>query len=268
MRAFVCLCVVYAVAYLAAAPVNAAGPGITVTSAGLSAGKLVITGTAAQGVVVTIQGTAFTATANALKQFTFSVVYRTPDCKLTLATNTGTLPILIGNCGPTGVNPKGTWNATAAYAGDDLTLYLGTTYRALRANKGKRPDLSAADWQVFAARGATGAPGAKGDKGDPGDAGALGGLVRREKVCRTVSDYEVKTGPIAYMYTCRTTCLTTEIALLGVTWQSDKVSGAISAKTNAAVSEASQISVTFAHNGGPVASISYDQNLVIFCMPL
>jgi hypothetical protein len=259
---------VFAVAYLAAAPANAAGPGITVTSASLSAGKLVITRAAAQGVVVTIQGTTFTATANALKQFAFSVIYRTPDCKLALVTNAGTLPVLIGNCGPTGVNPKGTWNATAAYVGDDLTLYLGTTYRALRANKSKRPDLSASDWQVFAARGATGAPGAKGDKGDPGDAGAFGGSVRREKVCQTAQDYEVVPGPIAYTYTCRATCLTTEIGLLGVTWQTDKISGLVSAKTNATIAQASQISFTFAHNDGPVASMSYDQHMVIFCMPL
>ena len=254
---------------LAPAAASAAGPGITVTFANLAAGKLSITGTASQqGILVTIQGTSFTAMSNAQKQFVFNVVYRTPDCKLTLVTTTGTLPILVGNCGPTGVNPKGTWNATAAYVGDDLTLYLGTTYRALRANKGKRPDLSAADWQVFAARGAPGAPGAKGDKGAPGDAGAFGGSVEREKVCRTPSDYEVTAGPLAYTYTCRTTCLTTEVALLGVTWRVDKVSGAVSAKTNSTISEASQISATFTNDGGPVISISYDQHLVLFCLPL
>ncbi len=131
--------------------------GLTLSTAAITQGQLVIKGTAAAAnVVVTLDGT-FQATADAQARFSFSLNYRTPDCRVTLKTNTGTLAVLIGQCGP-GTVPRGAWSGTLQYRAGDLALHGGSTYRALRANVGKAPHLNAADWQVFAAKGATGPP--------------------------------------------------------------------------------------------------------------
>ncbi len=82
-------------------------PRLTLKVVTLAAGKLVITGTAAApGVLVKIQGTRFQTRANARKQFSFNVDYRTPNCRITLASPTGTLGLLVSDCGPQGVQGK------------------------------------------------------------------------------------------------------------------------------------------------------------------
>ena len=62
-------------------------------------------------------------------------------------------------------------------------LFDGSTWRAKRANRNKRPPTFPADWEIFAAkgvagpagpRGTTGAQGAKGDAGPQGPQGAQG----------------------------------------------------------------------------------------------
>ena len=142
--------------------------GLTLSTAAITQGRLVITGTAASpGTVVALEGTPFRATADAQRRFSFSLDYRTPDCRVTLRTSTGTLAVLIGQCGP-GTVPRGAWSGVAQYRAGDLALYGGSTYRALRANVGKAPALNAADWQLFAARGATGPQGPAGPAGSAG----------------------------------------------------------------------------------------------------
>ncbi len=145
---------------------------LTVSVVTLEAGRLVIAGTASSvGVVVRIQGTAFEATADTESRFDFNVDFRTPDCRVTLETNSGAQAFLIGNCGP-GTMPRGAWSTQVQYYSGDLVLLSGSTYRALKANKGRRPNTSAAEWQLFAARGVAGAPG---PSGPPGQQGLQGG---------------------------------------------------------------------------------------------
>jgi len=89
-------------------------PGLTIGTAAIIAGKLVIVGTASSpGIEVEIDGTSFKATANSKKLFGFNVDYRTPDCRLTLTTNTGSLQLMIGMCGPQGEQgPQGIMGPT------------------------------------------------------------------------------------------------------------------------------------------------------------
>jgi hypothetical protein len=85
-------------------------PGITIATAAIAAGRLVILGAASsRGVVVKIAGTDFVTTANNQKIFGFQIDYRTPDCRITLTAHStpaapalGMLELMIGSCGPTG----------------------------------------------------------------------------------------------------------------------------------------------------------------------
>lgn len=148
--------------------------GLTVSLVALKAGRLAIAGTASSvGVVVRIAGTAFEATAGTDGRFNFDVDFRTPDCRVTLETGSGALGLLIGNCGP-GTVPRGVWSAQIQYGAGDLVLFSGSTYRALAGSKGKRPNISAAEWQLFAARGTAGVAGPSGPQGEPGVPGEQG----------------------------------------------------------------------------------------------
>jgi hypothetical protein len=194
-------------------------PGLDLTRAALVAGRLRIDGTAAAAdVIVTIKGTSFATTSAPDTSFGFDVDYRTPDCRLTLETSGGTLALMIGSCGPQGVRPRGAWSATTQYLKDDLVLFGGSTWRALRTQRNKQPGGAgtAADWQLFAQRGSIGAQGPqgpagpqgpvgerglKGDRGPqglrgprgfegpPGPSGAFADAIRRERVCDDASDY-------------------------------------------------------------------------------
>src|SRR5882724_7227489 len=148
------------------APPSLAASGLTFSSIAITAGRLVITGTAiAPNVTVSIVGTAFTAKSNAQRNFGFNLNYRTPDCRLTLATSGGTLPLLIGNCGPAGLFPRGAWVTTTAYGLNDLVTFGGQSYRAKTANSAKRPDLFPPIWELLAGRGPQGLTGAEGPQG-------------------------------------------------------------------------------------------------------
>jgi hypothetical protein len=150
-------------------------PGLTIETAKMVDARLVIAGRAASaGVVVGIEGTTFEATANAQRRFVFSVFYRTADCRVTLVTPTGTLDVTLDECSSTGIVPRGNWVAGAQYAPDSVVYYAGSSWRALRANTGARPDQNPSDWQLFAARGARGLPGARGPVGAEGPDGPEG----------------------------------------------------------------------------------------------
>jgi len=162
-----------AVQQSAQAPAVAAG--LTVKVATISAGRLVILGTArTPGALVKIDGTTLSAVADAQKVFRFDVNYRTPDCRLTLGTHAGKVSILIGECGPMGVVPRGAWVSNRSYVPNDLVYDGGSTYRALRSNANRRPVTSVADWQMFASHGAAGPAGPKGQAGAQGVQGVAG----------------------------------------------------------------------------------------------
>jgi hypothetical protein len=147
---------------------------ISVQSARQDGTRLRIRGTAAAiGQEVTIPGTPFRARADARRQFAFDVAHREDDCRVTLATSTGTLDALIGDCAP-GPQPRGRWSDARSYLQGDLVLFSSSLYRALRSNRNKRPNASPADWQVFAAQGLPGPQGPGGIVGPPGPQGRAG----------------------------------------------------------------------------------------------
>jgi hypothetical protein len=153
-----------------------AAANLTIQTATIQSGRLIITGTAAAvGTVVKIHGTAFQSVANSQKQFAFNVVFRTPDCIVVLTSPTGALNVLVDRCAP-GVVPRGAWVSTVTYQRGDLVYYGGSTWFYLRANINKAPggQTSTLDWQVFAARGATGPQGLAGATGPRGLQGLQG----------------------------------------------------------------------------------------------
>ena len=162
---------------------SAAAPDITVNSARVQAGRLVITGTTLVGQTkVRLDGRtgpAFNVVSNAGTNtgFVFNLVYLPTDCIVTLqkVNSNGTLgaPLnaVVADCGPRGLTPRGAWNANTAYLTDDVVTNGGSSWRAKRANQGKAPASYAADWERFVSKGDTGA---KGPIGPAGPAGATG----------------------------------------------------------------------------------------------
>ncbi len=135
---------------------------ITVTSAKIQAGKLVVTGKTAARARVRLDGqAAHTATANAKGKFKFDLVYLPSDCVVTLETNQGaSTEAVVGNCAQ-GISPRGEWSAAASYSGNDLVTHDGSSWLARRANANATPG-DGGDWQLFAAGGAE-------DQGSDGD---------------------------------------------------------------------------------------------------
>ena len=164
--------------------VTSGSPGLTISLATLQAGRTRVSGMAnGPGVVVGIEGTAFQAIAQADRTFAFNLDFRTADCRVTLRTPTGTLDVVLSACSPMGMIPRGVWVNNAQYAANDVVSDLGSSWRALRANRNKRPNLNASDWQLFVGRGApglvgpagpTGPEGAQGVPGAAGEAGPAG----------------------------------------------------------------------------------------------
>ena len=80
-----------------------------------------------------------------------------------------------GPAGPVGLNPQGAYNSTRNYALADAVTLNGSGYVSLVAsNLGHSPDISPAQWSLFAAAGATGPAGPAGSPGSPGASGPQG----------------------------------------------------------------------------------------------
>ncbi len=157
---------------------SAAHAAVTVDSAKIVGGKLVVTGSSTTGAKIKLDGK-FGAAIDANDKFSFSLTYLPPDCVVDLQVvgETTTTPAVVALCGPKGVNPRGEWTATAAYAVDDVVTNQGSSWRALAPTTGKLPTLATPEWERFVARGETGQVGPQGSvgpKGDKGDSGELG----------------------------------------------------------------------------------------------
>jgi uncharacterized protein (TIGR03437 family) len=79
-----------------------------------------------------------------------------------------------GLTGPPGLNWRGIWSNTTAYAVNDAAQFNGTSYISIQAGTGNEPDISPAFWSVLAQVGAAGTPGTNGVNGSPGTAGTNG----------------------------------------------------------------------------------------------
>lgn len=168
------------------APVGtAAAADLTVTTAKIDGGKLVIAGTTQTGgMKVRLDGqtdAAFnTVSNNGTRAFSLSPVYYPGDCIVSLqkvgANNVlgPAVNALVANCGARGLAPRGQWGQNVNYLANDLVTLDGSSWRAKRDNFNKRPGSSVTDWEEFAARGDDGAPGQNGSDGVAGPAGPQG----------------------------------------------------------------------------------------------
>ncbi len=176
----VCSLFLCALAALDAA-MSPAAADITVTDAKIFKGKLVLTGTTAVGgKQVKLDGNFIATSDPSTKVFTFSLVYLPAQCIVDLALVDGTEPptqAVIASCGPRGLNPRGAYKGSTSYVVDDVVTYLGSSWRAKRDSRTRRPDIHPGAWEQFTAKGdqgATGIPGAIGGQGPQGNTGATG----------------------------------------------------------------------------------------------
>ena len=218
--AFVCLRlrILYSVTWIFAITGAGHAADITVTSAKLQAGRLVITGTTVSpGMRVRLDGQAaapFNVMSTLQKAFTFSLVYHPGDCvvalqKLTPPSTLGpAVSAVVSDCGPRGLLPRGIWNGTTPYAVDDLVVLDGSSWRAKVNNSNKRPP-NAAYWEHFAAKGDqgdSGEPGPVGPQGPQGPSGngAYSSAVEVSQVCDAEGGWLLTTA--ATQYICAVTC--------------------------------------------------------------
>ncbi len=143
-----------------------AAPALTVSTATLDGANLVITGRADKaGRTIAIVGTPFRAVAATSGAFSFKVTLRPADCKATLKSVAGSLPILIANCGPRGDTGKAGAPGKAGPKGDvgpvgDLGRQGAVGPQGPAGSQGPAGD--------------TGFPGEIGPQGDQGAAGPQG----------------------------------------------------------------------------------------------
>jgi hypothetical protein len=79
-----------------------------------------------------------------------------------------------GPAGPQGLNWKGMWSNTTAYAVNDGVQFNGTSYISIQAGTGHQPDTNPTFWNVLAQTGAPGPAGPSGPAGPVGAAGPIG----------------------------------------------------------------------------------------------
>lgn len=168
-------------ALVALAATAAAAPDVTITVAKIEAGKLVISGkTAAAQTRLRLDGRSeadFNTTSGADRTFSFSLVYLPKDCivsvqKMQEASKLD-VPneLVIANCAPSAISPRGAWNLKTSYEGLDLVSHRGSSWLATRDNVNQQPGKSA-DWQLFAAGNSGGSADLAGASTSAGNAGA------------------------------------------------------------------------------------------------
>ncbi|SEB65908.1 DNRLRE domain-containing protein [Terriglobus roseus] len=85
---------------------------------------------------------------------------------------------LQGDPGPVGITWQGSYDSGTNYATNDAVAWHGQSWLSMHnTNHGNTPEISAADWTLLAAMGATGSqglPGTIGPQGPPGDIGLPG----------------------------------------------------------------------------------------------
>ena len=161
-------------------------PRLTIEAAALEAGRLIIAGKADRPDVIvrildeTTLQTQFKTRSDATSHFAFDLDYRTENCRITLATRTGTLNLMIGACGPQGdIGPQGQIGPPGAQG--------ETGPQGERGPRG-RTGPPGADGAI----GAAGPAGPAGPQGDPGPAGPPGiasDMVIQQHTCETAADY-------------------------------------------------------------------------------
>jgi len=150
---------------------------IAIVKAEISSGRLVVAGTRTGTAPRIVLDGRYDAEVAANGSFSFALIYLPADCIVRLEADGGTGGeelAVVANCAPRSLRPRGAWRNNVRYAANDLVTDDGTTYRARASNSGKRPPLSPANWEVFAARGERGPQGIQGATGYRGLDGAPG----------------------------------------------------------------------------------------------
>ena len=92
-----------------APPVSAADQITNLSKVAIETGNLVIVGkTRVAGQTVKLDNTVATTVSDANRNFTFQLVYLPTDCIVELKVGTVIKTAVVADCGPKGVNPKGT----------------------------------------------------------------------------------------------------------------------------------------------------------------
>jgi hypothetical protein len=164
-----------AVASATLSPGHARATDITITNATVDSGLLVVSGKTPSPNQQIKLDHQITTVSNASRVFKFELSdYLPPDCIVELQAGDKTANAVVANCGPQGVSPRGAWKVGEHYLPNDLVLLQGSTWRAIAANKGRRPDSHPKQWEQFAARGKAGPAGPTGPKGATGATGNTG----------------------------------------------------------------------------------------------
>jgi hypothetical protein len=141
---------------------------ISISDARIEGGKLVVSGTAAAGAKLRLDGR-LGATAGADGAFSFSAAYSPSDCVVSVSSAGASADAVVANCA-VGLTPRGGWSKGAGYAAGDLVTHKGATWLARRGSSGKQPGAGA-DWQLFASGGASDAEAAAAKAPPTGPAG-------------------------------------------------------------------------------------------------
>jgi hypothetical protein len=232
MASFVCLRLrILYVAFLIFTAIGGGtsrGADLSVTSAKIQGGRLVITGTTASPRMrVRLDGQVaapFNVISSSQRMFVFTLVYHPGDCvvtlqKLLLPSSLGpAVNALVADCGPRGLLPRGIWNATTTYAMDDLVVLDGSSWRAKVKNSNKRPP-DTSYWEQFTAKGDQGDPGQPGPAGPQGPQGGSGGGVYASalevsQVCDSADEWLLTTAGSQYI--CAVACLANYVMIDGV----------------------------------------------------
>jgi hypothetical protein len=150
---------------------------VTITDAKITGGRLVVTGTTqTANMQLRLDGT-YPDSSNAAKAFSFNIIYMPTDCIVEVGkVNSAAVPAraVVANCGPSGVNPMGAWNAATDYAKNDVVTHLGSTFRAKKAVTNGAATTNTLFWEEFVSKGDTGARGPAGATGNAGNTGPQG----------------------------------------------------------------------------------------------
>jgi hypothetical protein len=166
--------IVAALAALALNSLGAEAATITVTSATVTGGKLVVIGKTPGPNQTVRLDRRYSAKSNASSVFTFRITdYLLIDCKADLTAPGATGVAKIKNCVGT-IIPRGVWSPAVIYLVNDVVTRQGSAWLAKVASKGKPPSTSPSFWTKFVAG------------GDAGVAGPPATRARRDLLAQTV----------------------------------------------------------------------------------
>ncbi len=158
--------------------VGAAGASakVTISSAVIKSGKLIVTGKSTTGNERYPGRAVTTVPIKPDNTFKFVTIYRPTTCKVRVSVVGNASQFrdaLVANCGPYGLVPRGAWSPSNSYAVNDLVTDAGSSWRAkVAVAVGGLNPSDGPTWELFAASGDANGP--QGPQGTQGTQGATG----------------------------------------------------------------------------------------------